>query len=173
MTFDPAFPELLAKANQIEIDYDEDGIDFEPFEEFQSPDETQDWIRAWTGNDELTGAEYRVFGQDGTGGMAALWLQRPDAALLDQPVVFFGSEGDVGVVACDFADYLWLLAGGVGPMEAVDEYRGDDDGKPHAGFAALAAAEASAAKKTAAEVLKRASEAHPTFGADFMALCRH
>lgn len=174
MTFDPTFPAILRQANEIEIDYDEDGIDFEPFTEFQAAQETKDWIQAWTGNDDLSGEEYRIFGQDGTGGMAAIWLAREGVALLDQPVVFFGSEGEIAVVANDFADYLWLLAQSVGPMEAADEYRDEgDEGKQHAAFTALATAEAPDAKKSVPAVLKRAREAFPNFAADFMAQCRH
>lgn len=170
--FDQTFPPLLAKANAIEIDYDDDGIDYEPYEEFQSSQENTEWIRAWTGNEELTGSEYRIFGQDGTGGLVAIWVTRPDVGLLEQPVVFFGSEGEVGVVAYDFADYLWLLAAGIGPMEAV-EYGADGDAKPNASLMTLAQENAAAAKKTAAEVLERARNAYPTFSDDFMALCRH
>ncbi len=74
MAFDQTLPPLLAELHTIELDHaDGDGIDFEPYQEFQSADDNAAWIRAWTGNPELTGAEYRVFGQDGTGGYAAFW----------------------------------------------------------------------------------------------------
>lgn len=96
------------------------GIDFEPHDKFYTADETRAWIRAWTGNKAIEGNEFLVFGQDGTGGVAAFWLARSGAGVLDQPVVFFGSEGQTGVVARNFADYLWLLAGGLGPFEAVE-----------------------------------------------------
>jgi hypothetical protein len=171
MSFDQTFPPLLAAANEIEIDYEGDGIDFEPYDEFQPPEENASWIRAWTGNEELTGSEYRIFGQDGTGGLVALWVTRSGADLLDQPVVFFGSEGEIGIVAYDFGDYLWLLAGGVGPMEAVEH--GADGAKPNAAFTALATKHAPGAKKTPSEVLARAREAYPSFSDDFMAQCRH
>lgn len=95
-------------------------MDVEPYAKFQTPAVNADWIRAGTGNQELTGSEYRISGQDGTGGLAAFRVVRPDAPLLEQPVVFFGSEGAVGVVVCDFADYLCLLAGGLGLMEALE-----------------------------------------------------
>ncbi|MDJ0345135.1 hypothetical protein QMK19_31840 [Streptomyces sp. H10-C2] len=65
----------------------------------------------------LNGDSFRVFGQDGTGGYAAFWLVRPGRSLVEQPVVFLGSEGDVGVVARDLAGYLWLLAEGFGPSK--------------------------------------------------------
>ena len=120
-------PAVLAELNRIELDYDDgEGIDFEPYDHFLSPEETADWLQAWTGNPDVTGAEFRVFGQDGTGGYAALWLIRPDAEVSEQPVVFLGSEGETGVVARNLADYLWLVAGGYGPLEAV-EYPPSDD----------------------------------------------
>lgn len=39
--------------------------------------------------------------------------------ILDQPIVFFGSEGEVSVVSVDFREYVWLFANGIGPYEAV------------------------------------------------------
>lgn len=32
--------------------------------------------------------------------------------LFEQPVVFFGAEGELGIVAANLSDYLWLLAAG-------------------------------------------------------------
>lgn len=112
-----------------------------------------------------------VAGAIGRGAILPERTRRSGADLLDQPVVFFGSEGEIGVVAYDFADYLWLLAGGVGPMEAVEH--GADEAKPHAAFTALAIQHAPGAKKTPSEVLARARGVYPTFSDGFMAQCRH
>lgn len=62
-----------------------------------------------------------MFGQDGTGGYAALWLCRDGVPVSEQPIVFVGSEGEVGVVAADLGDLLWLFADRCGPREAVEE----------------------------------------------------
>lgn len=71
--FDQTLPAALAEANALDYDYnDGEGVDFEPYTEFQSADDNASWIRAWTGNADLDGAEYRIFGQDGTGGYAAI-----------------------------------------------------------------------------------------------------
>jgi hypothetical protein len=114
------FPDLLKKFHLIDIDYnDGDGIDFEPFDNFYSEEETAEWIKAWTGNEELNGSEYLIFGQDGSGGYAAIWCVRDTDDLLKQPMVFFGSEGELGVIAQSFYDYVWLFANGIGPYEAV------------------------------------------------------
>lgn len=169
--FDVTFPPVLSRLHDLDFDYaDGDGIDFEPYDEFQSAEENARWIRAWTGNPDLDGAEYRFFGQDGTGGLAGFWLVHGGADLLAQPIVFFGSEGEVGVVACDFADYLWLLASGVGPYEAV-EYGADTQGRNEA-FTRFAHAHAPAARKSGADVVSRAKQAFPTFVEDIDALCR-
>jgi hypothetical protein len=75
--FEVTFPTLLMQLHQLEFDYDDgEGIDFEAYHEFQAAKDTADWIKAWTGNHELTAAEYRIFGQDGSGGYAAFWLVR-------------------------------------------------------------------------------------------------
>lgn len=165
---DRNLPPVLTALHRLEFDYDDgEGMDFEPYDAFMSARETESWIRAWTGNKALTGAEYRIFGQDGTGGYAAIWLARPGAALLAQPIVFFGSEGELAVIAADFADYLWLLAGGLGPYEAAS---GRDRG-PSAPFTAFAREHAPAAEKSASEVLARARAAFPDFEADVRARC--
>ncbi|ROQ82752.1 hypothetical protein EDD95_2378 [Streptomyces sp. CEV 2-1] len=83
----------------------EDRVDFEPYESFLTADETTDWFRAWTGNAELNGDDFRVFGQDGTGGYAAFWLVRPGRELgrvsgRDQSVGFVLVERVDRVVRC-------------------------------------------------------------------------
>jgi hypothetical protein len=119
--WDTTLPPPLSKLNKLNHDFAEgDGIDFEPFESFLSDKETSDWFKAWTGNEEVDGGEFRIFGQDGTGGYAAFWLRDPSKPLLEQPIVFLGSEGEIGVVAVNFQHYIWLLASGIGPFEAVE-----------------------------------------------------
>ena len=171
MSFDQALPAPLAAVNALDYDYaDGEGIDFEPYQEFQSADDNAAWIRAWTGNPALDGAEYRVFGQDGTGGYAAFYLAQPDRPVLDQPIVFFGSEGEVGVVAASFTDYLWLLAAGVGPLEALSY----DATSPYAPQPELAefAEEHGGAPRLPVEVLARAAAALPDFEARIRAQCK-
>jgi len=44
-------PGVMQQLNRLEFDYaDGKGMDFEPYTEFLSEDETRNWIRAWTGN---------------------------------------------------------------------------------------------------------------------------
>jgi hypothetical protein len=164
-------PTTLAELHALPFDYrGGEGIDFEPYDHFLSAAETRAWIRAWTGNEQIDGAQFRVFGQDGTGGYAAIWRVDPEQPLLDQPVVFFGSEGEVGVVARDVFDYLWLLAGDTGPLEAV-EY-GDSGRAPNERFTAFAAKYAPKSKKSVSEVLAAARAAYPQFEQHVRTLCR-
>nr|WP_251691914.1 hypothetical protein [Streptomyces sp. CHD11] len=70
---DRQFPSPLAAAMAVRLEcIGEDGVDFEPYESFLTADETTEWFRAWTGNGELNGDAFRVFGQDGTGGSVNL-----------------------------------------------------------------------------------------------------
>ncbi|MBP2326314.1 hypothetical protein JOF56_006699 [Kibdelosporangium banguiense] len=168
---DRTFPAALAEAFEIEFDYaDGDGVDFEPFDQFESADETTDWIRSWTGNKELTGEQFRVMGQDGTGGYAAFWLIRSDRPVTEQPVVFLGSEGETGVVARNLADFLWLLADGFGPLEAV-EYP-EQSSQPNDELVEIAERHAPDARKTGAEAIAAAKAEFPDFEATIEALCR-
>lgn len=75
---DRRLPHELTAVAAIGFDYAEgDGVDFEPFDEFLTAQDTTHWLRAWTGNTALDGDAFRAFGQDGTGGYAAFWLARP------------------------------------------------------------------------------------------------
>lgn len=119
MSDETILPELLARANRLVYDYaDGAGIEFEPFDEFLSAEETERWFQAWTGNPAADGSHFRVFGQDGSGGYTAIWTVRQDTDLLEQPIVFMGLEGETAVVARSFHDYLWLLAAGLGALRS-------------------------------------------------------
>ena len=115
------FPTLLKKLHQIEIDYDDgNGIDFEPYQDFMPLSEANEWLKHWTGNEHVDASSLLVFGQDGSGGYVAFWLRHENKDLLDQPIVFLGSEGQTGVVAKDFNDYLWLFSQNHGPSECIE-----------------------------------------------------
>ncbi|WP_176732554.1 SMI1/KNR4 family protein [Streptomyces sp. MnatMP-M17] len=160
----------LAAVADVPFHYAEDAADFEPFPAFLSAEETTEWLRAWTRNGEVDGDEFRVFGQDGTGGYAAIWLTRPDRPLADQPVVFLGSEGEAGVIAADLAGFLWLLADGLGPREAVDS-----PGQklcPDAALSAIAERFAPGFRRPASAVIDAAAREFPDFEATVVALCR-
>ncbi len=173
MAYETTFPPLLAELLSHEFEYREDGgIDFEAYEGFQDAEENADWVKAWTGNQDLDASEYRFFGADGSGGLAGFWLVREDAELFDQPLVFFGSEGEVGMVACNFSDFCWMLADGLGPKEAVEYAEfGPPESNPEEPFVAFATKHFPDGKKTAAEVVAAAHAEFPTFTADIEKLC--
>ncbi|MFJ8473635.1 SMI1/KNR4 family protein [Kitasatospora sp. NPDC094011] len=172
-TSDRQFPLALAAALAVPFGYDDGrGIDFEPFPEFLSAGDTTDWFRAWTGNTELNGDGFRVFGQDGTGGYAAFWLIRPGKPLTDQPVVFLGSEGETGVLARDLGDFLWLLADGFGPWEAATTYEPDWAPRPNPQMEAVAQRFAPGRQQPATAVIDRATREFPDFDDTVMGLCR-
>ncbi|MFF9503553.1 SMI1/KNR4 family protein [Streptomyces sp. NPDC014656] len=167
------FPAALGEVARVEFAYGEDGeggVDFEPYGAFDSAEETTDWIRHWTGNHELDGDDFRVFGQDGTGGLAAIWCVRPGRALDEQPVVFLGSEGERGVVAGNLSDFLWVLADGFGPMEAA--LYPERPACPDAGLTALAERHARTPRRAAREIVAGAAAEFPSFSGDLDALCR-
>ncbi|MEU4357854.1 SMI1/KNR4 family protein [Streptomyces virginiae] len=173
LTDDRQFPAALAAAMAVPIDYaDGDGIDFEPYEAFLSAEDTTDWFRAWTGNNELDGDAFRVFGQDGTGGYAAFWLVRPGLPAAEQPVVFLGSEGETAVVARDLGDFLWLLADGCGPYEAAAPYGADWTSRPDGALTAVAERFAPDSRRSAGAVIELAAEEFPDFDGTIMELCR-
>ncbi len=161
----------MRQLHTFSFDYlDGEGIDFEPYETFLSVEDTQNWFRAWTGNVNADASHYLIFGQDGTGGYAAFWLVREQSDLLEQPLVFFGSEGEMGVIARNFSDYLWLLASGHGPLEAISS---PDDGKtPDAEFSAFARRNSTTSQSKPSEIIARAQAEFPTFEAQILSLCK-
>ncbi|MFF2959412.1 SMI1/KNR4 family protein [Streptomyces sp. NPDC057963] len=172
---DRQFPDALAAAMAVRIEcIGEDGVDFEPYEYFLSADETTDWFRAWTGNTEVNGAEFRVFGQDGTGGYAAFWLVRPGRGLAQQPIVFLGSEGETGVVASNLAAFLWLLADGFGPWEAATSDEPEPDWAPQVNrdLAAVAERFAPGHRASAAAIIAQAAHEFPDFEDTIEKHCR-
>src|SRR5471032_1241193 len=165
-----SLPELVQQANQLPYDYaDGDGIDFEPYDAFLSANETGHWFIAWTGNPNADASYFRVFGQDGSGGYAAFWTVRNTPDLLAQPIVFLGSEGETAILACNFYDYLWLLAAGMGPCEATLSPDAARVAQPELGAFAL---KNSAPARTATQVLRDARAEFPSFVQDIEAQCR-
>jgi hypothetical protein len=145
-------------------------VDFEPFEEFLDSEDTADWFRGWTGNPEADAEQFRVFGQTADGGYAAFWLVREDAPLAEQPIVFLGSDGETGVVACDLPSFLWLVADGSGPYEAVEHPTRRSN--PHPEFTAVAEKHAGTDRMTARQVVAAARDEFPDFEDTMVELSR-
>uniref|UniRef100_A0AAU2JQL5 SMI1/KNR4 family protein n=1 Tax=Streptomyces sp. NBC_00049 TaxID=2903617 RepID=A0AAU2JQL5_9ACTN len=169
---DRRFPPALADVARVTFDYGDDGegVDFEPYAAFESAEGTTHWLRHWTGNHDLDGAAYRVFGQDGSGGLAAVWCVREGRPLAEQPVVFMGSEGEVGVVAGDLSGMLWVLADGFGPREAA-LYK-EREARPDAALAAIAERHATGPRRPALEIITEAQAEFASFEEDLDELCR-
>lgn len=118
---DVVLPPLRAIMN-ARYDYDNGrGVAFEPYPELEPVAETGWWLRHWTGNPDMTGEEFRPFGQDGGGGYVCSWVVREGTDLVDQPVAYLGSDGDVAVLAADAWDALWFFAHGFGPHDVPGE----------------------------------------------------
>ncbi|MFB9558164.1 SMI1/KNR4 family protein [Streptomyces roseoviridis] len=173
-TEDRTFPEALADVAGVSFahaDGDGYGVDYEPYAAFPSAEETTEWIRAWTGNQELDGDAFLPFGMDGTGGQVAFHRVRPGRPPAEQPVVFLGSEGEVRVLARDLSGFLWLLADGYGPLDFVWSERRAP--RPHAGLAAIAARHGGVgSRRPAAETVAAAAAEFPAFEDETFALCR-
>jgi hypothetical protein len=166
-------PAPLSETHEVGFDYrDGAGIDFEPYTQFLSTAETAQWWQAWTGNPSLDGAEFRVFGQDGSGGMAAFWLVRAGEPVARQPVVFLGSEGEAGVVAQDLDAYLWLLADGFGPYEATVYPRHEHQPRPDARLTRIAQRYAPSKRQSAVELIADVRAEFPDFEEVIDSLCR-
>ncbi|MFF2063823.1 hypothetical protein ACFVWZ_18785 [Streptomyces sp. NPDC058200] len=105
---------------------------------------------------------------------SAFWLVRPGRELVEQPVVFLGSEGETGVVARDLGAFLWLLADGFGPWEAATLYEPEPDWAPQVNrdLAAIAEQFAPDRRASAAAIIAQATQEFPDFDDTIMKLCR-
>ncbi|MBP2706449.1 SMI1/KNR4 family protein [Microbispora sp. RL4-1S] len=137
------------------------GCDFEPYNQFEAPERTAWWFRLWTGNQEVDGSEFRFFGTTGSGDYTGFWLERPDAAITDQPVVYIGSEGEHGVIARNLGDLLWLFAAGLGPAEAFADP--DSTAQPNEAFRAIAERHAPGGRCSPIQIVAAARAEFPHF----------
>jgi hypothetical protein len=87
---------------------------------FESPAETRAWLESWSGKAPTGADRLRLFAQDGSGGQVVIWFQTPTAPIDRQPIVFFGSEGALGVVARDLPDFIRLLGASLAPVTVVE-----------------------------------------------------
>ena len=170
-------PEALAEVSSIgfEWEWDEEtdtsrGCDFALYEAFEAPERTAWWFRLWTGNSEVDGSEFRFFGTTGSGDYAGFWLVRPGAAIIDQPVVYVGSEGQRSMIARNLGDLLWLFAAGYGPAEAAEEHDGIVE--PNDAFRAIAQRHAPGRELPADQIISAARAEFPQFSDYIDDLCR-
>lgn len=99
--------------------------------ELRDPAESDDDIKSWLGALPRDGTRLVVFAQDGTGSLFCLWLRPGHDDVDTAPVVYLGSEGELGVLGKDPAAFLEFVASGVtydghgggffDPLEAEDD----------------------------------------------------
>ena len=168
---DLSLPLALAEVFSIGFNFEWDdetltarGCDFEPYETFEAPARTAEWYRLWTGNPQVDGSEFRFFGSTGAGDYAGFWLVRPGAPIIDQPIIYLGSEGQCSVVARDLGDLLWLFAAGYGPAEAVEpvKYR-DAILEPNDAFRTIAEQHAPGHELPVEQIVSAAQVEFPQF----------
>jgi predicted DNA-binding WGR domain protein len=71
---------------------------------------------------------------DGTGGIVALWVREGNDDLENAPIIYYGSEGGISVVAQNLKEYIQILSFGAECMDgsfyhSIDEYDDDSDFK--------------------------------------------
>ncbi|MGW3810004.1 SMI1/KNR4 family protein [Micromonospora sp. NPDC005113] len=160
---DRTLPAVVEEAHASGFFAYHDGHDFQPDAMFMGSAGTTEWWRHWTGDSAADAPPFRVFGRDGSGGLAAFWIRAPGAAIETQPIVFLGSEGELHVIARDLGDYLWLLASGVGPLETVDGLHRVPEPVPE--LVALAQRYADTAPRTVAALIAAADTELPALTA--------
>jgi hypothetical protein len=87
---------------------------------FEFADDPERSALAWFDGRREAAARFRVFGQEGSGGLYAFWLregrQPPDA-----PIVLLGSEGETRVIASNEDEFLALLACDIADLGMYDD----------------------------------------------------
>ena len=93
-------------------------------------------IRTWSDNAEFSNALFPIGQANGSGSFYALWLGKGSTDLEAAPVVVFGDEGGVHVVAEDVKSLLRILTFDSEPMidhRTVTFYKNEDDHEPSGG----------------------------------------
>ncbi|WP_063746786.1 hypothetical protein [Catenuloplanes japonicus] len=168
---DRGLPAVLAEAHDVWPAAFGRWYDFEPDDEFESAATTTRWWHEQTGNPGAGAAPFRVFARDGTGGLVAFWEREPEMPVESQPVVFFSSEGGIDVIARDLGDYLWLLGGGLAPLEAV--FGLDGEPEPVPALLALAQRHTRASPRSPERVMEAGRLLVPGLTAFVEAACRY
>lgn len=81
--------------------------------ELCDPAESDDNIEAWLGALPSDGTRFIVFAQDGMGSLFCSWLRPGHDDVETAPVVYLGSEGELGVLGKDPAAFLEFVASGM------------------------------------------------------------
>ncbi|HNF56017.1 MAG TPA: hypothetical protein PLI49_17365 [Leptospiraceae bacterium] len=86
--------------------------------EFQEAD--QDTFDSWFNTEKGDHSKFLYsFAQDGTGGLFCLWNESRSNDFQNANVVYLSSEGDFGVLAANFDDFLSVLAGGLNLYDLI------------------------------------------------------
>jgi len=107
------FPPVLASLVEWVNEGRAGEVDFEMYASFNEQYKPSDWTR-----DPKTDEELFTFGMDGSGGQVAIWRTDPTSSFDALPIVFMGSEGEIKPMATTLPKFLYLLASGLGPIEA-------------------------------------------------------
>ncbi len=84
------------------------GIEHGEFE-LCDPEESDANLRAWLGGLPKDGSRVVTFTQDGTGSYFGIWLRANHADVEAAPVIYLGSEGELGVLGKDPRAFIELL----------------------------------------------------------------
>jgi hypothetical protein len=76
----------------------------------------------------------------------------------------------MGVIAQNFSDYLWLLASGHGPYEAVADL--NDEQTPDTEFSEFAKQHSTTPQSKASDIVARARAEFPDFEKHILSVCK-
>lgn len=100
-----ALPRIFQGLEEAEVEHSEF--------ELRDPAESDENIEAWLGALPRDGTRFIVFAQDGTGSLFCSWLRPGQDSIEAAPVVYLGSEGELGVLGKDPAAFLEFIASGM------------------------------------------------------------
>ena len=120
-------PDLLMKLAEFETDCSS-GYFSESFEFSFDPDKYG--LKTYSENEVFLNSFVEFAQADAGGSTYAVWIQEGVTDLNSAPIVVFGSEGGVHVIAKDMSELLEILAYDAEPMVDWDEvfyYRDEDE----------------------------------------------
>ncbi|MDI9340534.1 MAG: hypothetical protein QM534_08175 [Sediminibacterium sp.] len=89
-------------------------------------------LKRWSNNDEFLNHLYPFAQADGCGSMYVIWDNGSGSSLSEMPIVVFGDEGDVHIVAENLKSLLHLVSYDVeiSALDKIDFWDKDEDYEP-------------------------------------------
>jgi len=124
-------PQTLVELIKFSDKYEEESF-VESF--YLNDDIEEDFFETWLDNGETDAEKRKEYAEhmlvfacaDGTGGAYAMWIQEGNTDLEEAPIIFYGSEGEIEIVAQNLKELIKILSWGAEAISFCHYFDEDD-----------------------------------------------